>query len=57
MSADNEKLWVVIKYGARARTTWVFRTRAAARQWMAIRQKRSPSNVYTCERATWGPEQ
>lgn len=54
MSADNEKLWIV----SSGQKAWVFRTRAAARQFCKDKTARSRvGTLYFIERATWGPEQ
>lgn len=59
MATDNETLFNVVRFRVDCKTVskiWVFRTRAAARQFANDKNKRSncPHKVVP---ATWGPEQ
>lgn len=60
MSADNEVLWIVHQRdrdGVLVRS-YLFRTRAASRQFANAKNSRRSKYVYGGpNRATWGPEQ
>lgn len=60
MSEKPEALWVVCRdksFLSFATPYRVFRTRAAARKFVADKQRRSRVYKYVTYRATWGPEQ
>ncbi len=54
MASDNETLWVVIRANVGDRY-WIFRTRAAAGNFVREKGKRTDT-AYIISRATWGPE-
>jgi hypothetical protein len=56
MATGENVLWVVVRLGKR-KGMWVFRTRTAARQFEAKRNKVNKTGLYFIPRATWGPEQ
>ena len=59
MSDDNEVLWAVMKAvpGKDIYPDRVFRTREAARAFVAAKQSKASAATYTVERTKWGPEQ
>lgn len=58
MAMDNEKLWVVRRYRGTSTSTFVFRTRDAARKFVhdKTNDQRNRSTYTAPQRATWGPE-